>query len=198
VPTHGHLPEGGPSRYLDILHATCESMRQHIDNPILTTDDVMLVEGIQAHLEDVGAHWNRLEAACEGAPKTLVHGDFSGKNVRLRSDNGHTRVDVFDWEDAGWGVPAVDLAQQRLPFGRLSANPDIPTYWSTVRERWPDASAEALHRLAYSGTVFRALAGLQWDVHNLAHEWAHDCVGNLQVYVTELDDALERLGWGQQ
>src|SRR5206468_8660061 len=86
VPAHGPLPDGGPSRYLDILHATCESMRQHLGNPILTTDDVMLLEGIQAHLEDVGVHWNRLEAACVGAPQTLVHGDFSGKNVRLRAD----------------------------------------------------------------------------------------------------------------
>jgi len=198
VPTKWQLPDGGPRRYLDILRATCEFIRQHLDNLILTPDDVTLLEGIQAHLHDVAAHWNRLEAACEGAPKTLVHGDFNGKNLRLRADNGHTRVFVFDWEVAGWGVPAADLAQQALPFGRLSANPDIPTYWSTVRERWPNASAEAMNRLAYCGTAFRALSGLYWAVPSLANDWAHGCAGDLQVYVTELDDALERLGWGKQ
>jgi ATP-binding cassette subfamily B protein len=193
------LPDGGPRRYLDLLRAVCEFMQQHLDNPVLTRDDVIFIEGIQAHLHDVAAHWDRLEAACDdGVPQTLVHGDFSEKNLRLRSATGNTTVSVFDWEYAGWGVPAADLAQLAVPFSRLSANPDLPTYWSAVRERWPSASAEALRRLANCGTVFRALAGLYWDMPNLANDWAHECVGGLQVYVSELDDALERLGWGKR
>jgi aminoglycoside phosphotransferase (APT) family kinase protein len=194
---NGHLPDAGPRRYLDILHATCEFIEQHLDNPILTPDDVTCLEETQAHLHDVASHWNRLEAVCEGAPKTLVHGDFNGKNLRLRSDNGHTSVVVFDWEDAGWGVPAVDLAQQTLAFGQVSANPDIGTYWSTMRERWPNANAEALQRLAHCGSAFRALASLRWAVPSLETDWAHGCAANLHIYVTELDEALERLGWGQ-
>ena len=169
-------------------------MQQHLDNPVLRPDDVVLLERNQAHLRDIATHWDRLEAVCHGAPKTLVHGDFNGKNLRVRSENGRTTVVVFDWEDAGWGVPAVDLAQAVL-FSSLSASPDIPTYWSTVRERWPNASAEALQRLAHCGSAFRALAGLSWELPNLASDWAHACVTELQVYVTELDDALERLGW---
>jgi ATP-binding cassette subfamily B protein len=195
VATNGHLPDGGPNRYLNLLRAACEFMQQHLDNPVLTPDDVILLEGFQAHLYDVAAQWDRLEAACDGVPQTLVHGDFSEKNLRVRSANGNATVVVFDWEDAGWGVPAADLAQLSLPFSKLSANPDIPTYWSTIRDRWPNASAVELQRLAYCGTVFRALAGLYWDVPNLANDWAHACAGGLQVYISELDDALARLGW---
>jgi ATP-binding cassette subfamily B protein len=197
VAVNGHLPDAGPPRYLDILHATCEFIEQHLDNPILTPDDVACLEETQAHLHDVASHWNRLEAVCQNAPKTLVHGDFNAKNLRLRSDNGHASVVVFDWENAGWGVPAVDLAQQTLPFGHVSANPDMRTYWSTMRERCSNANAEALERLAYCGSVFRALASLRWVVENLANDWAHDCARNLQIHVTELDEALERLGWGK-
>jgi len=197
VAINGHLPDGGPRRYLDLLQTTCDFVQLHLDNPVLTSDDVMLLERNQAHLRDIAAHWDRLEAVCDGAPQTLVHGDFNAKNLRLRSENGHTTVVVFDWEDAGWGVPAADLAQAVL-FSRLSASPDIPTYWSTVRERWPNASAEALQRLAHCGSAFRALAGLSWELPNLASDWAHACATDLQVYVTELDDALERLGWSKQ
>jgi hypothetical protein len=198
VAVNGHLPDAGPRRYLGILHATREFIEQHLDNPILMPDDTACLEEIRAHLHDVASHWDRLEAVCEGTPKTLVHGDFNGKNLRLRSENGHTSVVVFDWEDAGWGVPAVDLAQQTLSFGRVSANPDLRTYWSTMRERCSNVDAEALQRLAHCGSVFRALASLRWAVPTLATDWAHDCVANLHVYVTELDEALERLEWNHR
>jgi energy-coupling factor transporter ATP-binding protein EcfA2 len=197
IAINGHLPDGGPRRYMDILQETCDFVQQHLDNPVLTPDDIMLLERNQAHLRDIAAHWDRLEAVCDGAPQTLVHGDFNAKNLRLRSENGHTTVVVFDWEDAGWGVPAADLAQAVL-FSRLSASPDIPTYWSTVREHWPNASADSLQRLAHCGSAFRALAGLSWELPNLASDWAHACATDLQVYVSELDDALERLGWSKR
>jgi len=90
----------------------------------------------------------------------------------------------------------VDLAQQTLTFGRVSANPDIAAYLSTMQGRCGDANAEVVQRLACCGSVFRALASLRWAVPNLANDWAHDCTRHLQIYVTELDDALERLGWG--
>jgi len=127
----------------------------------------------------------------------LVHGDFSGKNMRLRSSNRNSTVVVFDWEDAAWGVPALDLAQLAVPSSKLSANPDIHTYWSTVRERWPEASPEAWRRLADCGTVLRTLSALSWDAQNLAHDWAHAYVGGMHVYAAEFDHALERLEWNQ-
>src|SRR5438132_4798754 len=102
----GRLPDGGPGRYLELLRAVCESIQRHRDNPVLTPDDVIIIEGIQARLGDLAAHWNRIEAICDGMPLTLVHGDFNGKNLRVRSANGNTTVVVFDWELAGWGVPA--------------------------------------------------------------------------------------------
>jgi ATP-binding cassette subfamily B protein len=195
---NGRLPDGGPARYLNLLRTARESMQQHLDNPVLTSDDIVFIEGIQARLADMEAHWDRVEEICAGVPRTIVHGDFNGKNLRMRYANGHTTILVFDWEDAGWGVPAVDLAQLTVPSGKLSANPDIPTYWSTVREQWPGVSSEALRRLAYCGTVFRALAALYWDAKNLSHDWAHAYADGMQVYTAELDDALERLGWERQ
>src|SRR5438552_1237083 len=176
------LPDAGPHRYHEILQFTCEFIEQHLDNPVLTGDDLDQLRRVQDHLRQIETEWHRLEAVCDGVPKTLVHGDFNGKNLRLRLDNGHSSVVVFDWEDAGWGVPAVDLAQQTLTFGRVSANPDIAAYLSTMQGRCWDANAEVVQRLAYCGSVFRALASLRWAVPNLANDWAHDCARNLQIY----------------
>ena len=195
VAAGGRLPDGGPGRYLVHLRAARELTQQYLDNPVLSPDDVLFIEGIQTRLDDLAAHWYRMEEICDGVPQTLVHGDFNGKNLRIRSANGNTIVGIFDWADAGWGVPAVDLAQVGVPASKLSANPDIPTYWSTVRERWPNASAEALQQLAYCGTVFRALAALSWESNGLSHEWASASVNTMRVYEAEMAYALDALGW---
>src|SRR5438445_7200 len=108
---------------------------------------------------------------------------------------GDTTILVFDGEAAGWGVRAVDVAQLGVPSSGLSANPDIQTYGSTVRDRWPDTSPEAVQRLASCGTVFRALAALHWESCNLATDWASRSVSNIRLYDAELAHAIARLGW---
>lgn len=189
------LPSAGPSRYLTFARAIRDLMRQHRDNPVLTPEDVAFMQAFDARLHDLGEHWSRLEHICDGIPRTLVHGDFNAKNLRLRFTNEDTTLIVFDWEDAGWGVPAVDLAQLAVPSSRLSANPDILTYWATVREHWADVNLEAVRRLAYCGTVFRALSALYWDAQGLGNDWAHGFVSGMESAAAEMDHALERLDW---
>ncbi|PYP60474.1 MAG: hypothetical protein DMD44_02220 [Gemmatimonadetes bacterium] len=196
----GRLPDGGPARYLERMHTLRETFRRHLDNPVLSPEDVAFLEELLARLEDLAARWQLLEDLCHAAPRTLVHGDFNGRNMRLRGlpGDGDATITVFDWEDAGWGVPAVDLAQQlTVPSGQLSANPDIPTYWSAGRERWPDMSSEACLRLAYCGTVFRTISAMSWIADDLANDWAHASLRDMRLYAAELDAALDRLDWAR-
>jgi len=176
-----------------------ELIARHVNNPVLTCEDVAFLEALNRRLEDLARNWGRLEAISRaaGVPPTLVHGDFNGKNMRLRNDNGHGGILVFDWEVAGWGIPAVDLAQVTVPSSSVSANPDVGTYWETVRDHWPGTAIDGLRRLADCGTVFRALSTLFWDALSLPSDWAHGYVEGMQQYAAEMDHALERLGWGR-
>jgi len=190
------LPDGGPGRYRERVRKLRETFRRHQDNPVLSPEDVAFVQGLVARLDDLAARWHLVEDVCRGVPPTLVHGDFNGRNIRLRSERADAAITVFDWEDAGWGVPAVDLAQQlTVPSGQLAANPDIPSYWSAGREQWPELSSEACWRLAYCGTVFRTLSAMSWIADDLANDWAHACLRDMRLYAAELDGALERLDW---
>ncbi|HVH66759.1 MAG TPA: ATP-binding cassette domain-containing protein [Gemmatimonadales bacterium] len=189
------LPDGGPARYRRILGALQDTIRRSIDNPVFSPDDVVLLERLLARLDDLAGQWRRVEEICAGVPATLVHGDFNGRNIRLRTEAGDATVVVFDWEVAGWGVPAVDLAQVTVPTSQLCAAPDIPTYWSSARERWPMLSLEACWRLAHCGTLFRTLAAMSWNADDLANDWAHACLTDMRLYAAELDGALERLDW---
>src|SRR5207237_8297146 len=140
--------------------AARDAIPAHLVKPELTPEDVDCLEAVLAGLAELETRWSGIEEICASAPTTLVHGDFNSKNMRLRQAANGTTVVVFDWDDAGWGVPAVDLAQQALPASNLSANPDLPTYRSPVQERWPHRSGAAWLQLAYCGSVLRSLAAL--------------------------------------
>src|SRR5438093_746302 len=189
------LSDAGPNRYREVLRAACEAIPRQFGNPVLTADDVEFLESVLMGVAELDARWSDIEELCAGAPVTLVHGDFNGKNIRLGSAGGGTTCLVFDWEDAGWGVPAVDLAQQAVPASNLSASPDLPTYLSIVHERWPRMSGAGWLRLAYCGSVFRTLAALYWEAPGLATEWASTNVANIRFYQAELANALSRIGW---
>jgi hypothetical protein len=191
----GRLRDASPARYLEHLRSARKRIRANLDNPVLSPEDLAFLEELVVELDELEDGWGALDEALDGAPETLVHGDFNGKNLRVSTSETGAAIEVFDWEDAGWGVPAVDLAQVAVPSTYLSANPDLDSYFSVVRERWPQSNLQALGRLACTGTVFRAMAALDWDSSNLAHDWASGFVMNMRLYRAEMTHALDAVGW---
>jgi len=193
----GRLRDASPKRYLEHLRSARERICANLDNPVLTREDLAFLEELVVQLNELEEGWDRLDEALHGAPQTLVHGDFNGKNLRVNTSESGGAIEVYDWEDAGWGVPAVDLAQVAVPSTYLSANPDLDSYFAVVREQWPRTSLQALRQLARTGTVFRAMAALDWESSNLVHDWASGFVVNMRLYQGELAHALDALGWTQ-
>ena len=191
------LPDAGPSRYRRQMRGAQDLIRNHIDNPAFSADDLAFLDSLLARFDQLDEHWDSLEDASTGLPSTLVHGDFNGKNLRVQSSPAGARIVAFDWEDSGLGVPNTDLAQVVTTSCRISASPDLATYLAVVRERWPDCDRANVERLATCGAVFRALAVIEWDAHHLAHDWADSFVPNLRLYEAELGHALRQLGWHQ-
>src|SRR5205823_6279856 len=130
------------------------------------------LDGLLARFDQLHEHWDRLEQAANGLPRTLLHGDYNGKNLRVQASPAGPQIAAFDWTDAGRGVPTADLAQVVFATNGFSASPDLATYLSVVRGRWPDCDLKDVERLAACGTVFRALAAIDWDSHNFFPDWA--------------------------
>jgi hypothetical protein len=180
------LPDGGPSRYLDHLRAGRDTIVANLRNPALASDDATLLERLACRLESLESAWARLEDACAGAPATLVHGDFQPKNAYIRPGANGPEVFPIDWETAGWGVPAADLA-------RL----DVATYQTVVQPTWPELRPDDVRRLAACGTVFRALAAIFWVSPQLAYDTAHWLIlplSKLRCYERQLSEGLVELG----
>ena len=189
------LPDAGPRRYRDQMRATRDAVRNHLHNPAFSHDDLAFLDELLEQFDELDEHWDRLERDCSGLPPTLIHGDFNGKNLRVQTAPSGPQLVAFDWADAGLAVPAVDLAQVATPSFRMSASPDLATYCSVMRRRWPECDHADIERLANCGSVFRALAVITWDANHLAEAWADAFLPNLRIYQAELISALDHLGW---
>jgi len=179
------LPDGGPPRYLDHLRAGLQTIRANLANPALTADDAATLGRLASDLDRLESAWAALACACTGLPATLVHGDLQRKNLYVRNDAGQTALYAIDWETAGWGVPAADLARI-----------DLPAYWSVVRSVWPDARLEDARRLGAVGRIFVQLAALRWASPQLVYDsprylsWP---MASLRIVHGRLGDAVREL-----
>lgn len=161
------LPDRGPAHYFDHLRLGRETIARNLDNPALSAEDRRLLRAVSAQCDAVERAWGGIERFCATVPCTLVHGDFRSKNVRLRVLGSRTTLFPIDWETAGWGVPAADLAATRgvTPLEQV----DLAAYASMAHDYWPRVDANVLHELVTVGAVFRRLAAISWDSLDLSY-----------------------------
>jgi ATP-binding cassette, subfamily B, bacterial len=199
----GHrLPDRGPSYYLAHLHDSQSLIGSNLGHPAFNREDRGLAEHILVDLAGIEARWTSIEEICRNSPSTLVHGDLAPRNVRFRGENGKMLVLPFDWEIAGWGVPAVDLEVLRgsgqwgqVGFGL--ADPDdsaVQAYVSAVGATWPQMDVDRVRRLARIGYVFRLLASVSWAAQGLRYEWIKRSWRYLTHYESDLRTVATR-GW---
>jgi hypothetical protein len=91
---------------------------------------------------------------------------------------------VFDWEVAGWGLPAVDLVDA-----------DLSTYAEAVRADWPELERAALERFAQLGLLLRGgVVAASWATRSLDTPYPDEAVSELVVYQRKIGRALTALG----
>ena len=158
------LPDAGPNRYLAHLRSGRATIREHLTNPWLATDDRPVLTGMIELMDRLESRWPAVERQCADMPVTLVHGDFRSKNVRIRMTDDGPALYALDWEMVGWGVPAADLAGAIDPAPIVSI--DARAY-AAAPGAWPRADAETIRRAAVLGRVFQALAATEWACASL-------------------------------
>jgi thiamine kinase-like enzyme len=181
----GSLPDTGEDYYFRVLKGGAQRIADNRSNPALQPEDVALLDSILAQLATVESNWPSVTAFCRPLPRTLVHGDIARKNVRLRPGAAGPDISVFDWEMAGWGVPAADIA----------GHADISAYQAFVEATWPMLDEPAVTQLRHYGRLFRTLAAIDWDSLSLRFDWVSRTVRNLRSYHGRLTDILIRENW---
>ena len=152
------LPDRELDHYLLLLRNCRAMLMRHLNGSSLSAADAEVFRNIAVHLDAIESLWGELVEICDVMPRTLVHGDFVNKNLRVRdSVNGNVLL-VFDWEFAGWGVPAADLAQL---IDRV-ASPDLNLYCSILKREYSHLHLCDIQAVASCGNLLRLVDQMSW------------------------------------
>ena len=152
------LPGRGLDHYLRLLRGCRAMLLRHLGGSALSVEDATVFRNIAAHLDALESLWDELEEICDVMPRTLVHGDFVNKNLRIRDAATGPALLVFDWEFAGWGVPAADLAQL---IDRV-ASPDLDFYCSILNREYSRLDLRDIQAVAACGNLLRIVDQMSW------------------------------------
>jgi hypothetical protein len=183
-PATAGLPNRGPCFYLEQLRLARETIVKNYANPALQGQYLAVVKALEAQCAFVESRWEQVEQICKGMPCTLVHGDIKANNVRMSCSREGIALLPFDWELAGWGVPATDLLKC----------PDLELYAAEVSVAWPDLTVERIRRLVDVGRLFRAILMVYWNSLKLRFPWVEWSLLRLQPPQAALAEAIQVLG----
>ncbi len=189
------MPSWQPADYLKLLRNSRDALVRLMTEVELPGSDLRAMRAIISHYDVLETHWAELEEACEAAPRSVVHGDFVIKNVRIRSTPSGPVLLVFDWELSGWGTPAADLTQ----FTGSMVSPDLAAYRSAAAGF--GLSVRSPERLAACGEFFRLIDEIDWETSAAflgfkAYRYLVRALSCLGVYEPRLAEALRKSGWG--
>jgi ATP-binding cassette, subfamily B, bacterial len=191
LPASAELPDRGPTAFLRHLHDT----RARLETALgwaLPDGQARLIRGTAGTLEAVEAGWGAVTEACGSMSRTLVHGDLVPKNLQVIGPPGSSHAVVYDWEKAGYGPPAVDLARVD-GYPRFAASVDLETYRRAAADRGVEVAVDTLARASSAGTVLRCLASLDWATMGLAPGWVDAPMADLAFYRPWLERAMRDL-----
>jgi aminoglycoside phosphotransferase (APT) family kinase protein len=176
------MPARRPPHYLALLRSARAAVASRLRTAGAESDRVL--ESMLVQCEQLMAHWEELEAACAPARDTLVHGDFIDNNVLIRSGPSGLVVLPFDWEKAGWGVPAEDLSSV-----------DLNAYCESSGGSPPTVDRAALGRLAAAGSIFRCIVFLDWATSGRDLDRVEQEVEQIELCSSWLDTLMEKAEW---
>jgi hypothetical protein len=176
------LPDRGLDYYFSRLQRGCDRIRQGTGNPALEMDDVATLDAIVRHAETLEQQRAAVRAVYDRLPKSLIHGDFKPKNIRVRITDSEAALYVFDWEDSGWGCPGVDM--WKLNTG---------SYRAAVCERWSGFSLGDAEQLAKLGRLLWCFTAIEWSSGWLLHEWVENPLSRMEVYERFLAESIQEI-----
>ncbi len=189
------LPDRGPRIFLESLRSARNRILGNLANPALNAGNHAELKATLSQCAVLESRWDRVERLCEGMPRAVVHGDFVEKNIRIRTNGAGITILPFDWANAGWGVPAIDLAQSLLPSIGFTGNPDLAAYWEAVRDHWPSLDLQTIQQWANLATMLRTIVAINWNALSLAYEWVEKPIIWMRLYRETMAYAMQVAGW---
>lgn len=208
LPADASLPDRGPEYFRGLLPAARAGVDSARAAAACEGHDCRALKRLAEAFDEMESRWDRLTDTCAPWPRTLVHADFSRKHVRVHPGDGGVRVLALDWETAGWGPPAADLAD--VPWGRSrgrvcgerpeAAEDSAPwygpvsldTYALTIVGQWQGIGRSDVQQMSRVGAAFRIIDATCWASRQVESGGVYKGMGMLRAYA---DDVAPVVAW---
>jgi hypothetical protein len=164
------LPLRDMGTYAAHLRSAQAALRAAAGAPGFPSEATRVLSRLADRLKETGEVWDSLERRAAEVEPAVVHGDLFAKNVRIGPDG---RCRAFDWENAGIGCPAIDIAVLAGCPAALDAYGSLPAGQASL------------------GTVLWLVTVVDREGPGLAHPPAERLVRKLGAYDELLAGAME-------
>lgn len=181
TPLELELPIRGLSYYVETAKSTSHALRQLVDAVSAEVEVEPEICELSSLCADAARLLLEATAVAEEFPATLVHGDFVAKNLLIeQTSDGAFDVICLDWETAGIGSPAPDMARV-----------DHAEYLAVAGESWRDITLETVNRQASLGILERLVQAVAWELNSFAAPGSRDRArANLLIFHRRFEPAL--------
>lgn len=190
------LRQREPIPYHEYIARARDEFSRYLATGSATLPEMAVITALSAQFERIDGLHSRIAELRANLPRVVLHGDFTGRNAHVATRRDRLTLLAFDWQDAGWGTPEMDLAQAPLPSDGFAGNPAVESYWLAAREAWPGLDRTSVRGIANLGTLFRCLLALSWDAPGLGR-WGPRVVERLRYYHEALAIVLRADQWEQ-
>jgi len=182
MPAVRSLPHEGTEDHLAMLRAARTYLLRFPTGPEMSEGTAGTVHSLVDTLSELEDRWSLVEDSCDRAPRTLVHGDLTSKNLRVRSQEGSQALFALDWETASFSFPATDLSIVEPAH-----------YLAQVGRIWPTLTLDDVERLALVGRIFLTVGFLEATAKGLDRSWIDAATWDLAYYEEELSREVAAL-----
>ena len=169
------LPSRGATYYASLVLSARAVLEAALVNDAVDAAGRKLLFDLLRRCDGLEERWDAVERILESVPTTLALPGFGAKNVRVLDG----ALVPFDFENAGWGVPAVELRQV-----------DLDAYLGLVRNEWAVDRAQVA-RLGALGGGLASLKSIPGEASTLSSPWPRRALDKLVFYAGELATAEE-------
>lgn len=190
------LVDIGAAQHLEYLESTIEALSAARSRDYGSSELRRVAERALEMCESIESRWDYIEALCDDAPQTLVHGDFQAKNVLVREQAAGLAIIPIDWGDSGRGPAAMCLGL--LDVGKhqsVAGEQKYAAYHEIVCHHWPKFGVAHVAQLAVIGRLVWAVRALGWGLDALEWKPMDEAIADLNAYRHVLDDALSCADW---
>jgi hypothetical protein len=172
----------GVNYYRDLACFAKRTLLASLSNPALPAQSCKLLERVAVDCSAFEAQWDVVERILTRIPSTLTMPGFGGKNARVRNLGSGLELLAYDFENAFFGSPAIELR-------------DVETavYWQMAGRSW-GVDIDYLLLLATLGGALHGMKSIPGEAESLSSAWPERSVRRIRYYSTRIGQSLDAMG----